>query len=107
MTVGTGLLNCRWIPDAQLCPTVPNRLNYIHWIEDLLSCGIISKSKDGPDGRVKGFDIGTGANCIYPLLGASLMGWSFVASGFKSNEFLLNFVYPILFRSVLAHFALN
>lgn len=30
---------------------------------------------------MKGFDIGTGANCIYPLLGASLLGWSFVGSG--------------------------
>lgn len=29
---------------------------------------------------VRGFDIGTGANCIYPLLGASLKGWSFVGS---------------------------
>ncbi|KAJ4847493.1 hypothetical protein Tsubulata_011386 [Turnera subulata] len=67
-----------WIPDGQLCPTVPNRSNYIHWIEDLLSSEIIPKS-NGTD-VVKGFDIGTGANCIYPLLGASLLGWSFVGS---------------------------
>ncbi|CAK9175180.1 unnamed protein product [Ilex paraguariensis] len=68
-----------WIPDGQLCPTVPNRSNYIHWIEDLLASDIISnKCADG--GLVRGFDIGTGANCIYPLLGSSL-GWSFVGSG--------------------------
>lgn len=77
--------SCRWIPDGQLCPTVPNRSNYIHWIEDLLSSGIIPKSNnDGPDAKVRGFDIGTGANCIYPLLGASLLGWSFVATGVSS-----------------------
>ncbi|XP_021286006.1 methyltransferase-like protein 16 homolog [Herrania umbratica] len=68
-----------WIPDGQLCPTVPNRSNYIHWIEDLLSSDIIPKTNSNGD-NVRGFDIGTGANCIYPLLGASLLGWSFVAS---------------------------
>ncbi|XP_027345436.1 U6 small nuclear RNA (adenine-(43)-N(6))-methyltransferase isoform X2 [Abrus precatorius] len=68
-----------WIPDGQLCPTVPNRSNYIHWLDDLLASEIIPNSiTDG--GKVKGFDIGTGANCIYPLLGASLLGWSFVGS---------------------------
>ncbi|KAL4187933.1 hypothetical protein AMTRI_Chr09g41610 [Amborella trichopoda] len=67
-----------WIPDGQLCPTVPNRSNYIHWIEDLLASKVIPKQKFGD--RVRGFDIGTGANCIYPLLGASLLGWSFVGS---------------------------
>ncbi|KAJ0260555.1 U6 small nuclear RNA [Hirschfeldia incana] len=66
-----------WIPDGQLCPTVPNRSNYIHWINDLLSSQILPTSDKA---IVKGFDIGTGANCIYPLLGASLFGWSFVGS---------------------------
>lgn len=70
----------RWIPDGQLCPTVPNRSNYIHWVEDLLSSDIIPNTISTA-GKVRGFDIGTGANCIYPLLGASLMGWSFVGSG--------------------------
>nr|GMD13920.1 U6 small nuclear RNA (adenine-(43)-N(6))-methyltransferase isoform X1 [Ipomoea batatas] len=70
-----------WIPDGQLCPTVPNRSNYIHWIEDLLSSEIIPKVQSY-DNTVKGFDIGTGANCIYPLLGASLLGWRFVGSDF-------------------------
>lgn len=71
---------CRWIPDGQLCPTVPNRSNYIHWIEDLLSSDIIPNS-NGDKNFIKGLDIGTGANCIYPLLGASLLGWSFVGTG--------------------------
>ncbi|XP_057525879.1 uncharacterized protein LOC130805221 isoform X2 [Amaranthus tricolor] len=68
-----------WIPDGQLCPTVPNRSNYIHWIEDLIASDIIEKNIVDGD-KVRGFDIGTGANCIYPLLGASLLGWSFVGS---------------------------
>ncbi|KAL7587184.1 hypothetical protein Lser_V15G40211 [Lactuca serriola] len=68
-----------WIPDGQLCPTIPNRSNYIHWIEDLLSSDIIPNSQEG-NNVIKGFDIGTGANCIYPLLGASLLGWSFIGT---------------------------
>ncbi|XP_022135956.1 methyltransferase-like protein 16 homolog isoform X2 [Momordica charantia] len=68
-----------WIPDGQLCPTVPNRSNYIHWLEDLLSSDIIANT-NSDRGCVRGFDIGTGANCIYPLLGASLLGWSFVGT---------------------------
>nr|XP_043613804.1 RNA N6-adenosine-methyltransferase mettl16 isoform X2 [Erigeron canadensis]XP_043613806.1 RNA N6-adenosine-methyltransferase mettl16 isoform X2 [Erigeron canadensis]XP_043613807.1 RNA N6-adenosine-methyltransferase mettl16 isoform X2 [Erigeron canadensis]XP_043613808.1 RNA N6-adenosine-methyltransferase mettl16 isoform X2 [Erigeron canadensis] len=68
-----------WIPDGQLCPTVPNRSNYIHWIEDLLSSNIIPNTRQD-NSLVKGLDIGTGANCIYPLLGASLLGWSFVGT---------------------------
>lgn len=69
-----------WIPDGQLCPTVPNRSNYIHWLQDLLLSNIIPNTISS-GGKVRGFDIGTGANCIYPLLGASLLGWSFVGSG--------------------------
>ncbi|KAJ3693961.1 hypothetical protein LUZ60_009441 [Juncus effusus] len=70
-----------WIPDGQLCPTIPNRSNYIHWIEDLLASDLIpSINTDDSNKLVRGFDIGTGANCIYPLLGASLLGWSFVGS---------------------------
>lgn len=84
VVIFTGAQSSRWIPDGQLCPTVPNRLNYIHWIEDLLSDTISKNNKNGD--IVRGFDIGTGANCIYPLLGASLLGWSFVGSG----SFLLN-----------------
>lgn len=78
------LLLLRWIPDGQLCPTVPNRANYIHWIDDLLlGCpapwhATTTSSRPVP---VRGLDIGTGANCIYPLLGASMHGWHFVGTG--------------------------
>ncbi|XP_027919005.1 U6 small nuclear RNA (adenine-(43)-N(6))-methyltransferase isoform X1 [Vigna unguiculata] len=68
-----------WIPDGQLCPTVPNRSNYIHWLQHLLSSDVIPGTISS-DAMVRGFDIGTGASCIYPLLGASLHGWSFVGS---------------------------
>jgi hypothetical protein len=82
------LLNARWIPDGQLCPTVTNRANYIHWIEDLLaSCPAPWHQNGEHEEVVCGIDVGTGANCIYPLLGTALHKWHFVATGFSSNEF--------------------
>ncbi|XP_014459481.2 RNA N6-adenosine-methyltransferase METTL16 [Alligator mississippiensis] len=63
------------IPLERLIPTVPLRLNYIHWVEDLVGpCGA-----EGLAVR-RGIDIGTGASCIYPLLGATLNGWYFLAT---------------------------
>lgn len=98
------------IPVDRLIPTVPQKLNYIHWLEDLLSNdGGVALQKEGvvcegaiPKGRniigidigmstawpqVSGlmtfspsFSIGTGNSCIYPLLGSRLNGWCFIAT---------------------------
>lgn len=64
------------IPLHRLCPTIPNRLNYIHWIEDLVA---LDKRIEKIDvNKVAGLDIGTGANCIYPLLAHRLhSNWYF------------------------------
>ncbi|XP_051891798.1 RNA N6-adenosine-methyltransferase mettl16 [Pristis pectinata] len=62
------------IPLERLIPTVPLRLNYIHWVEDLIGSGT-NKSE-----LIRGIDIGTGASCIYPLLGATMNGWFFLAT---------------------------
>ncbi|XP_055595234.1 U6 small nuclear RNA (adenine-(43)-N(6))-methyltransferase [Uranotaenia lowii] len=52
------------LPPDKLVPTLPLRLNYIHWLEDLeLAFGW----NDRPETRV--LDIGCGASCIYALLG--------------------------------------
>lgn len=66
------------IPEGYLCPPIPGRSDYIHYVADLLS-----SDNDGviPNGRqVKGLDIGTGANCIYPIIGHQEYGWSFTGS---------------------------
>lgn len=96
------LSHFRWIPDGQLCPTVPNRSNYIHWIDDLLASNVIPATSD--DGDVRGFDIGTGANCIYPLLGASLLGWKFVGSGSFFSFFSNLLCYPRLKKVIFCLF---
>ncbi|RTY95312.1 23S rRNA (adenine(1618)-N(6))-methyltransferase RlmF [Flavobacterium sp. GT3R68] len=66
------------IPQNYLCPPIPGRADYIHYIADLLAStnnGII------PEGEtVQGLDVGIGANCIYPIIGNSVYGWSFVGT---------------------------
>lgn len=58
------------IPAGFLCPPIPGRADYIHYIADLLT-----KKKD-----VNVLDIGTGANCIYPIIGSQTFGWNYTAS---------------------------
>ena len=60
-------------PQGYLCPPIPGRVDYIHYLADLLKKVAINE-------RVSILDIGTGASCIYPILGASEYGWHFVAS---------------------------
>ena len=57
-------------PDENLCPPIPGRVDYIHYLKDLL--------KDEKDISV--LDIGTGATCIYPLLGVAVYDWTFVGT---------------------------
>ncbi|RAL08555.1 DUF890 domain protein [Aspergillus homomorphus CBS 101889] len=70
------------IPDNRLCPPVPNRLNYILWLQDLLdTTGDDYRDSYDPDQKVVGLDIGTGCCSIYPLLGCSMRPqWNFVAT---------------------------
>jgi len=66
------------IPDGFLSPPIPGRADYIHHVADLLA-----DNNDGniPKGnKIKGLDIGVGANCIYPILGNRIYGWSFIGS---------------------------
>ena len=78
-------------------PTLPQKLNYIHWIEDLLVIPLLGGGGGGggsagggsaasttvgaaPAGK-RGLDIGTGASCIYPFLATTLhRDWSFTAT---------------------------
>ena len=48
------------IPVDTLIPTVPQKLNYIHWVEDLLSCGGVASHEGGVASKelvLKGKDI--------------------------------------------------
>lgn len=66
------------IPQNYLCPPIPGRADYIHYIADLLA-----ETNNGtiPTGTgVEGLDIGVGANCIYPIIGNAVYDWSFVGT---------------------------
>lgn len=66
------------IPSDYLCPPIPGRSDYIHHIADLLAASNGGKIPKGSN--IKGLDVGIGANCIYPIVGVSVYGWSFTGS---------------------------
>lgn len=66
------------VPSNYLVPPIPGRADYIHHLGDLLASS--NKGKVPQGSTVKGYDIGTGTTCIYPLLGHKIYGWNFKAS---------------------------
>ncbi len=66
------------IPDGYLCPPIPGRADYIHYVADLLAIDNGNKIPIGA--QIKCFDIGVGANCVYPIIGHQEYGWQFVGA---------------------------
>ena len=63
------------IPATYLCPPIPGRVDYIHYLADLLA---ESNDQEIPHGSgIKALDIGTGASLVYPLTGQHEYGWDF------------------------------
>lgn len=66
------------IPKGYLCPPIPGRADYIHYMADLLAS---KNNGEIPKGnKIKCLDIGVGANCVYPIIGQQEYGWSFIGS---------------------------
>lgn len=71
------------IPDENLCPPIPGRADYIHYLADLLT----ENSKEIPKGlSVKGLDIGTGANLVYPLIAHQSYGWEMLGTDINQKS---------------------
>ncbi|WP_430737794.1 23S rRNA (adenine(1618)-N(6))-methyltransferase RlmF [Psychrobacter sp. VH5] len=70
------------IPEGYLCPPIPGRADYIHYIADLLAQTThVSEDNTPPTGKdIHALDIGTGASAIYPIVGSQSYGWRFTAS---------------------------
>ncbi|WP_150451139.1 23S rRNA (adenine(1618)-N(6))-methyltransferase RlmF [Arenibacter lacus] len=73
--LNTGLLKTYYglsywdIPQNNLCPPIPGRLDYLLYISDLI-----------PKKQLRLLDIGTGANLIYPILGCRHFNWECTGS---------------------------
>ncbi|MGJ8655261.1 MAG: 23S rRNA (adenine(1618)-N(6))-methyltransferase RlmF [Akkermansiaceae bacterium] len=65
------------IPDGFLCPPIPGRVDYIHYVAELLGVGV---PIDGVCEPIRMLDIGTGANGIYAFLACVVYGWKCTAS---------------------------
>lgn len=61
------------LPEGYLCPPIPGRADYIHYLADLIGTPTSNQ-------KPRILDIGTGANLIYPIIGSQAYGWSFLAS---------------------------
>lgn len=71
------------IPESNLCPPIPGRADYVHYIADLLAENRI----EIPEGSsVKGLDIGTGANLVYPLIAHRSYGWKMTGTDINADS---------------------
>ncbi|XP_075746491.1 RNA N(6)-adenosine-methyltransferase mettl16-like [Rhipicephalus microplus] len=62
------------LPQGRLVPAVPQRLNYLLWVQDLVEKALERKE------NVVALDVGTGASCVLALLGHKQCGWDFVGT---------------------------
>ncbi|QHL86756.1 23S rRNA (adenine(1618)-N(6))-methyltransferase RlmF [Nibribacter ruber] len=70
------------IPEGYLCPPIPGRADYLHYIADVLGATPAGASgqKIPKGAKVTCLDVGVGANCVYPIIGHQEYGWSFIGS---------------------------
>ena len=71
------------IPADYLCPPIPGRADYLHYLADLLASGNGGEIPRGA--QVRALDIGVGANCIYPLLGNREYAWKFLGADIDAS----------------------
>ena len=91
------------LPEQFLCPAIPGRADYLHYLADLLgACKDIKDSQYSKNNSnepiqtsVNILDIGVGANVIYPIIGQREYGWLFVGAdispaALKNAQAILN-----------------
>ncbi|WP_109831260.1 23S rRNA (adenine(1618)-N(6))-methyltransferase RlmF [Reichenbachiella versicolor] len=72
------------IPNGYLCPPIPGRADYIHYMASWLQkCNLEKMPRNG---SITCIDIGVGANLIYPIIGVTEYGWSFIGTDIDENS---------------------
>jgi 23S rRNA (adenine1618-N6)-methyltransferase len=69
------------IPKNYLCPPIPGRADYVHYLADLLAESLPNLAPE----QVRLLDIGTGANLVYPLIAAHAYSWQCVGVDIDSK----------------------
>lgn len=88
--LNTALLNYYYdikyweFPDENLCPPIPGRADYIHYIADLLCESNFGRHPIGD--KITCLDVGVGASCIYPIIGVTEYNWNFIGSDINAKS---------------------
>jgi len=71
------------IPENNLCPPIPGRADYVHYIADLLA----EQQGKIPTGlKIRGLDVGVGANLVYPLIAHQSYGWEMLGTDINEES---------------------
>lgn len=87
------------IPKQYLCPSIPGRADYLHYLADFLGNGNAGVIPQGQSVRV--LDIGVGSNVVYPLIGTYEYGWQFVGADIDAKA--LHNAQQIVDANALSH----
>lgn len=92
------------IPEGYLCPPIPGRADYVHYIAELVK----QRGDSQKTTSVNCLDIGVGANCIYPIIGVNEYDWNFVGTdidevALEAAQKIID-VHPVLSKKVELRF---
>ncbi|MGY6647375.1 23S rRNA (adenine(1618)-N(6))-methyltransferase RlmF [Wenyingzhuangia sp. IMCC45574] len=70
--------------DDNICPSIPNRADYIHYMADVLMSSNFGTLPAGE--KITCYNLGIGAACIYPIIGVTDYDWNFIGSDIDENS---------------------
>jgi len=73
------------LPEGALCPPIPGRVDYIHYVAELLNIPAPEENNAQQALPIRMLDIGIGSNGIYSLLASALYGWQCVGSDISQD----------------------